>query len=32
VIDPGSYVRRRDRKIGAAEGTVERIGGAECLG
>ncbi len=32
VIDPGSFVRRRDRKIGAAEGTVERIGGAECLG
>ena len=31
VIDPGAYVRRRDRKIGAAEGTVERIGGAECL-
>jgi monofunctional glycosyltransferase len=31
VIDPGSYVRRRDRKIGAAEGTVERIGGAECV-
>jgi monofunctional biosynthetic peptidoglycan transglycosylase len=31
VIDPGSYVRRRDRKIGAAEGTVVRIGGAECL-
>jgi monofunctional biosynthetic peptidoglycan transglycosylase len=32
VIDPGSYVRRRDRKIGAAEGTVERIGSAECVG
>jgi monofunctional biosynthetic peptidoglycan transglycosylase len=32
VIDPGSYVRRRDRKIDAAEGTVRRIGGAECLG
>jgi monofunctional biosynthetic peptidoglycan transglycosylase len=31
VIDPGSYVRRRDRKIDAAEGTVSRIGGAECL-
>jgi monofunctional biosynthetic peptidoglycan transglycosylase len=31
VIDPGASVRRRDRKIGAAEGTVERIGGAECL-
>jgi monofunctional biosynthetic peptidoglycan transglycosylase len=31
VIDPGPSVRRRDRKIGAAEGTVERIGGAECL-
>jgi monofunctional biosynthetic peptidoglycan transglycosylase len=31
VIDPGSYVRRRDRKIDAAEGTVRRIGGAECL-
>ena len=31
VIDPGSYVRRRDRKIGAAEGTVERVGGAECV-
>jgi monofunctional biosynthetic peptidoglycan transglycosylase len=32
VIDPGSYVRRRDRKIDAAEGTIRRIGGAECLG
>ena len=32
VIDPGAYVRRRDRKIGAGEGTVQRIGGAECLG
>ena len=31
VIDPGPSVRRRDRKIGAAEGTVERIVGAECL-
>jgi monofunctional glycosyltransferase len=31
VIDPGSYVRRRDRKIGAAEGAVERVGGAECV-
>ena len=31
VIDPGSFVRRRDRKIGRAEGTVQRIGGAECL-
>jgi monofunctional biosynthetic peptidoglycan transglycosylase len=31
VIDPGAYVRRRDRKIDAAEGAVRRIGGAECL-
>jgi monofunctional glycosyltransferase len=31
VIDPSAYVRRRDRKVGAAEGTVERIGGDECL-
>jgi monofunctional biosynthetic peptidoglycan transglycosylase len=31
VIDPGAYVRRRDRRIGAAEGAVRRIGGAECL-
>jgi monofunctional biosynthetic peptidoglycan transglycosylase len=31
VIDPGSFVRRRDRKIGRAEGTVQRVGGAECL-
>jgi monofunctional biosynthetic peptidoglycan transglycosylase len=31
VIDPGSYVRRRDRRIDAAEGAVRRIGGAECL-
>jgi hypothetical protein len=31
VIDPGSYVRRRDRRIGAAEGTVERIGGDDCV-
>src|ERR1700729_571021 len=32
VVDPSAYVRRRDRKVGAAEGAVERIGGAECLG
>ena len=31
VIDPGAYVRKRDRKIGAAEGAVKRIGGPECL-
>jgi monofunctional biosynthetic peptidoglycan transglycosylase len=31
VIDPGSFVRRRDRRIGAAEGAVQRVGGAECL-
>ncbi|HUO12478.1 MAG TPA: monofunctional biosynthetic peptidoglycan transglycosylase [Caulobacteraceae bacterium] len=31
VIDPGSYVRRRDRHIDAAEGTVNRDGGADCL-
>jgi len=31
VIDPGSYVRRRDRKIDAAEGTVRRDGGSACV-
>jgi monofunctional biosynthetic peptidoglycan transglycosylase len=31
VIDPGAYVRRRDRKIGAAEGTVRRLGSADCV-
>ena len=31
VIDPSAYVRRRDRKVGAGEGAVERQGGAECL-
>jgi monofunctional biosynthetic peptidoglycan transglycosylase len=31
VIDPGAYVRRRDRKIGAAAGAVRRIGAADCL-
>jgi monofunctional biosynthetic peptidoglycan transglycosylase len=32
VIDPGAFVRRRDRRIGRAEGAVQRVGGAECLG
>jgi monofunctional biosynthetic peptidoglycan transglycosylase len=31
VIDPGSYVRRRDQKIDAAEGTVRRDGGSACV-
>ena len=31
VIDPGAYVRKRDRRIDAAEGTVRRDGGSECL-
>jgi len=31
VIDPSAYVRRRDRKVGAGEGAVQRKGGAECL-
>ncbi|HZZ89823.1 MAG TPA: monofunctional biosynthetic peptidoglycan transglycosylase [Caulobacteraceae bacterium] len=31
VIDPGAYVRRRDRKIGAAVGTVRRLGSADCV-
>jgi monofunctional biosynthetic peptidoglycan transglycosylase len=31
VIDPGSYVRRRDRKIDAAEGTIRRDGGSACV-
>jgi monofunctional biosynthetic peptidoglycan transglycosylase len=32
VIDPGAYVRRRDRRIGAAEGAVDRLGTDECVG
>jgi monofunctional biosynthetic peptidoglycan transglycosylase len=32
VIDPGAYVRRRDRRIGAAEGAVDRLGTDECIG
>jgi monofunctional glycosyltransferase len=32
VIDPGSYVRRRDARIGKGEGAVEREGSADCLG
>jgi monofunctional biosynthetic peptidoglycan transglycosylase len=32
AVDPGPYVRRRDRRIDAAEGTVRRDGGAECVG
>ena len=32
VIDPGAYVRRRDRRIGAAEGTVDRLGADDCVG
>jgi monofunctional glycosyltransferase len=31
VIDPGGYVRKRDRRIGAAEGTVGRVGASDCL-
>jgi monofunctional biosynthetic peptidoglycan transglycosylase len=31
VIDPGGYVRKRDRRIDAAEGTVGRDGGSSCL-
>lgn len=32
VIDPGRYVRKRDRRIDAAEATVDRGGGSACLG
>jgi len=32
VIDPGSYVRRRDARIGKGEGAVAREGSAECVG
>jgi monofunctional biosynthetic peptidoglycan transglycosylase len=31
AVAPGAYVRKRSGKIGAAEGTVRRDGGAECL-
>lgn len=31
AVDPGPYVRRRSGKIDAAEGTVRRFGGADCL-
>jgi len=31
AIDPGPYVRRRDRRIDAAEGTVRREGEAGCV-
>jgi monofunctional biosynthetic peptidoglycan transglycosylase len=32
VIDPGSYVRRRDSRIDKREGAVARAGGADCVG
>ena len=32
AVDPGPYVRRRDRRIDAAEGTVRREGEAGCVG
>ena len=32
VIDPGSYVRRRDARIGKGEGAVARGGRADCVG
>ncbi len=31
VIDPGAYVKKRTGKIDKAEGTVRRIGGADCV-
>ena len=31
AVDPGPYVRRRDRRIDAAEGTVRREGEAGCI-
>jgi monofunctional biosynthetic peptidoglycan transglycosylase len=31
AVDPGPYVRRRDRRIDAAEGTVRREGEAACI-
>ena len=31
AVDPGPYVRRRDRRIDAAEGTVRREGEAGCV-
>jgi|SRR5215831_2981370 len=31
AVDPGPYVRRRDRRIDAAEGTVRREGEAACV-
>jgi monofunctional biosynthetic peptidoglycan transglycosylase len=32
VVDPGAYVRRRSGRIDKAEGTVSRIGAADCIG
>jgi monofunctional biosynthetic peptidoglycan transglycosylase len=32
VVNPGPYVRRRSGRIDAGEGTVERIGTADCIG
>jgi monofunctional biosynthetic peptidoglycan transglycosylase len=32
AVNPGPYVRRRSGRIDAGEGTVERIGTADCLG
>jgi len=32
VVDPGAYVRRRSGRIDKAEGTVSRIGSADCIG
>jgi monofunctional biosynthetic peptidoglycan transglycosylase len=31
AVDPGPYVRRRSGRIDAAEGTVRRIGSADCV-
>jgi monofunctional biosynthetic peptidoglycan transglycosylase len=32
AVNPGPYVRRRSGRINAGEGTVQRIGTADCLG
>ena len=32
AVNPGPYVRRRSGRIDAAEGTVRRIGSADCVG
>ena len=32
VIDPGSYVRRRDARIGKGEAAVARQDSAACVG